>query len=117
MRNFRPPSPTGSRLTGFLWVVVAEWPAAVLHGGDSLAFEAERRCVMAHTMRNVKGAVVREYDLPARESGHKSRLRDVECGTPCPSNEKLVEGAEKLARWLAGESRVMFDDETGTGAE
>ena len=60
---------------------------------------------MAQTMRNVKGQGKR-----VRETGHKTRLRDVECGTRPPSAESLAQGAEQLAAWLRGETRVMFDE-------
>lgn len=59
---------------------------------------------MAQTMRKVKGHKV-------RETGAKTRLRDVECGTRAPSQDTLDQGAERLAAWLRGDTRVMFDDE------
>ena len=55
---------------------------------------------MAQTMRNVKGKGKR-----VRETGHKTRLRDVECRTPAPSKESLAQGMERLDAWLRGEVR------------
>ena len=60
---------------------------------------------MAQTMRKVKGTSKRVH-----ENGRKTRLRDVECGTVPPSKESLAQGAEQLAAWLRGETRIMFDE-------
>ena len=60
---------------------------------------------MAQTMRKVKGKHEK-----VRESGHKARLRDVECGSPAPTQARLDDGAERLAAWLRGETRVMLDE-------
>lgn len=53
-------------------------------------------------MRKVKGKHV-------RENGRQSRLRDVTYGTP-PARESLAADAERLAAFLRGETRVMFDE-------
>lgn len=57
---------------------------------------------MSKTMRKVKGKHV-------RENGRQSRLRDVTYGTP-PARESLAADAERLAAFLRGETRVMFDE-------
>lgn len=59
---------------------------------------------MSKTMRKVKGHKV-------RESGTKTRLRDVPCVTAPPSKDALDQGAQRLADWLAGNTRVMYDEE------
>jgi len=59
---------------------------------------------MGQTMREVKGKHV-------RETGKNTRLRDVACEGNAPSQDTLDQGAERLAQWLAGNTRIMFDDE------
>jgi hypothetical protein len=61
---------------------------------------------MADTMRKVKGT-----KRHVRETGRMTRLRDVECGNLPPSQDTLDDGARRLAEWLGGETRVMYDDE------
>ena len=60
---------------------------------------------MAQTMRKVKGKHEK-----VRETGHKARLRDVECGTPAPTQASLDADMERLNAFLRGETRVMFDE-------
>jgi len=61
---------------------------------------------MAQTMRKVKGKHV-------QETGKNTRLRDVACDGNAPSQDTLDQGAERLAAWLRGDTRVMFDEIEG----